>query len=368
MKKSLPRMATIRLLFLTLFVLSACSTPAVQPTATRLPSATPLPTATATALPTPAPTDTAVPPTETAASLPTQTTAAPEAPAFGEIALLHIQSLEAVAPRITGTQAETRAADYIREAFKQMGYLPETQEFSFTPEDGPESSSANVIAVKTGDSPQEIIIGAHYDSVDVGRGADDNASGVAVMLEIAQRVQSLDTPYTLRFIAFGAEEAGLFGSEYYVDQMSQDEIENTVAMVNLDSLVAGEIAYVYGDEGEEGVLREWILQKAEELGLTLQTQPGENPDYPAGTTCDDCSDHAYFIEQGIPYAYFESTNWSLGDKDGYTQVDLQYGEEGEIWHTQFDTLEYIEATFPGRVAERLNLFATLLFQVATEYR
>ena len=53
-------------------------------------------------------------------------------------------------------------------------------------------------------------------------------------------------------------------------------------MINLDSLIAGEIAYVYGDFGAEGVIRDWVLALADAEGDTLQTQPGENPDYPAG--------------------------------------------------------------------------------------
>jgi hypothetical protein len=148
--------------------------------------------------------------------------------------------------------------------------------------------------------------------------------------------------------------------------MSADEIRSTVAMVNLDSLVVGEIAYVYGSAGDRGVIRDWILRRASEVGMDLRTQAGENPEYPAGTTCD-CSDHAAFDEAGIQYVYFESTNWSLGDKDGYVQVDPRYGEGGRVWHTRFDTLDYIDRTFPGRVDQRLGLFSAMLYRTLTEF-
>ena len=59
------------------------------------------------------------------------------------------------------------------------------------------------------------------------------------------------TPYTIRFIAFGAEESGLLGSYAYLNQMTQDEFENIIVMIDLDSLVAGDIAYVYSDEGQQ---------------------------------------------------------------------------------------------------------------------
>ena len=63
------------------------------------------------------------------------------------------------------------------------------------------------------------------------------------------------------------------------------------------------------------MIRDWVIARASENGQELQTQPGENPEFPAGTTCD-CSDHAPFAEAGIQYIYFEPTNWSLGNKDG----------------------------------------------------
>ena len=134
------------------------------------------------------------------------------------------------------------------------------------------------------------------------------------MLEAAS-LHAVSKQHTIQFITFSTEEQGLSGSRYRVDGMSPGEIENTVAMINLDSLIAGEIAYIYGDSGDAGVIRDWVIARASENGQELQTQPGENPEFPAGTTCD-CSDHAPFAEAGIQYSYFEPTNWSLGNKDG----------------------------------------------------
>ncbi|NMB89660.1 MAG: M20/M25/M40 family metallo-hydrolase, partial [Chloroflexi bacterium] len=227
--------------------------------------------------------------------------------------------------------------------------------------------SQNIIAVKTGQSEKEIIVGAHYDSVDAGRGADDNASGIAVVLEVAERLVDVETPYTIRFVAFGAEEVGLKGSTYYAGQMSQDEIRNTLFMVNLDSLAAGDNLYVYGDVGEKGVVRNWVLTYANQNHLPIQTQKGQHPDYPIGTT-GDWSDHAPFKAAGIQYVYFEATNWTLGNLDGYTQVDPQFGENGEIWHTAYDDIAYITETFPGRLDSHLQVFTHMLFHVLTDYK
>jgi len=286
-----------------------------------------------------------------------------EPTAWGEAALRHIEALSAIGPRVAGGANERTAAAYIEDAFREAGYEPRTQQFSLRRG----GQSANVVVSKAGESSRVIIVGAHYDSQAPGPGADDNASGVGVMLEIAAALTDAPVPYSLRFVAFGAEESGLRGSRHFVSTMDSEAIANAVAMINVDSVTAGDIAYVYGTEGEAGMIRDWVLSRASADGLDIRTQDGSNPEYPAGTTCD-CSDHAPFGEAGIQYAYFESTNWALGDRDGYTQVDTRFGEDGEIWHTPYDTLDYIEATFPGRIRERLELFSRMLYRVLTEYQ
>ena len=282
----------------------------------------------------------------------------------------HVAALsQDIGSRIAGSENEARAADYIAGVFSEIGYEVQRQPFSFVMRGrsgGRVVESANIIATKGGDSDLGIIVGAHYDSQASGRGADDNASGVAVMLEVAEALMDVATPYTIRFVAFGAEEPGLRGSRHYVAEMDPSRIRTTIAMINLDSLIAGDVAYVYGSPGKSGVIRDWVLDRAAVMGVPLVTQPGANPDYPKGTT-GDFSDHAPFEDAGIQYVYFESTNWALGDRDGYTQVDPGYGEDGYIWHTRYDTLEYIGRTFPGRIEERLGLFNRMLYEVLTRF-
>jgi alkaline phosphatase isozyme conversion protein len=269
--------------------------------------------------------------------------------------------------RTANSDGESAAAQYLQTAFKKMGYAPQVQLFSYQDQSGKTIHDANIFVEKKGRSDAMILVGAHYDSVNVGRGADDNASGVAVMLEAAERVKDLSIPYTLRFIAFGSEEEGEKGSTFYARQMDAADVARTVVMVNLDSLIAGDFTYVYGSQGQSGQVRDWTLEKARARGLDLITQPGLNSDYPAGTT-GDFSDQAPFRAAGIQYAYFEASNWTLGDKDGYTQVDPRWGELGKIWHTHFDTLDYLDQAFPGRVDAHLSLFSTLLLDILTEYQ
>jgi alkaline phosphatase isozyme conversion protein len=276
----------------------------------------------------------------------------------GSMAYEHTKYLsEEIGSRVYGTSGETAAKEYIEEQFEQMGYVPQVQPFTFTKR-GTDYSSANVIAYKAGKSSKQVIVGAHYDSVATGNGADDNASGVGVMLEVADVLKNISTPYSIVFVAFGAEEGGLNGSNFYANQMTADDIENTVGMINLDSLAVGDKMYVHGSADVAGFIRDQALNIAEKKKLDIGINPGLNPDYPAGTT-GDWSDHAPFNKLGIPFAYFESTNWEIGDLDGYEQTE----EYGGVWHTKNDTLSFIETAYPGRIQERLSTYSQVLTEL-----
>ena len=200
-----------------------------------------------------------------------------------EVARPLIKDFMNMGPRVAGSEVESQTAQYIVSVFKGLGYNPITQ--PFTADAGTKSiTSANVVAIKTGNSAQEIIVGAHYDSSAAGPGADDNASGVAVMLEVAKLLQNATTPYTLRFVAFGAGDSGLLGSYAFLNQMSQQEFENTIAMIDLDSLLAGDIAYVFSDEDQQSVVRDWALEWALGNGLDLQTI--KKVDFPGSGSTD----------------------------------------------------------------------------------
>lgn len=281
----------------------------------------------------------------------------------GDLAIQYLADLSLFGPRTMKNAGHQKARDFIETALREMGYSPVVQ--AFVTKNGKEA--ANIYVDKPGSSGRMILAGSHYDSTGPGSGVDDNASGVAVLLEMAFRLKNIETPFSIRFIFFDAEETGLEGSKFYASRMTQEEVNNSIVMVNLDSLAVGDYTYVYGNEGEAGLVRDWALDYARENGIDLITQPGKNPEYPAGTTID-ASDHAPFLQKGIQYVYFEATNWDLGELDGYTQVDPSFGDNGEIWHTEYDTLEYITGTFPGRMESHLRLFSNVLFRILTEYQ
>jgi hypothetical protein len=130
-----------------------------------------------------------------------------------------------------------RAADWIERGLTSDGFAPKRQTFSV---DG--VACDNVEAEIAGsDLPSEIvIIGAHYDSVAFTVGANDNASGVAAMLELARRSTSWKPRRTLRFVAFANEEPPYFqtpqmGSAVYAKR-SRDRGEHIVAMLSLETI------------------------------------------------------------------------------------------------------------------------------------
>ena len=289
--------------------------------------------------------------------------------AFGQSAREYLQAIAGdIGSREPGSDAEAETAVYIQGILEGFGYEVEVQPFTFIDEDdGEEYSSANVIATKQGDSDEVIVVGAHYDSAyeDGSMGADDNASGVAVMLESAMLVFEEDTPYSITFVAFGAEEYDLNGSTYFVEQMDEADLAQIVHMINLDSLIAGDITYVYGTDGP-GMIRDWVLNDAEMLGLYVEGKANEELNNSDGTPCE-CADYDAFEKADIPFTYFEATNWDLSP-DAMTQVDPQYGIDGEIRHTEYDSIEYLDETFPGRIDEHLNLYVTLLYDLITQYQ
>ena len=86
-----------------------------------------------------------------------------------------------------------------------------------------------------GASDELIIVGAHYDKTTLGCGAIDNWTGVQILTKLAQETSKRKPGKSFRFVAFGEEEKGLWGSRAMVENLSRDEKSKTCAMVNLDS-------------------------------------------------------------------------------------------------------------------------------------
>ncbi len=273
--------------------------------------------------------------------------------------------------RQAGTASEVVAANKVATWFGAAGYQPTMQPFTYVRR-GTTYSSQNVVAWRPADLKRKgqptplVIVGAHYDAVTAGQGADDNASGVGVMLEVAERLAHFKIDYDIVFVAFGAEEVGLIGSTYFANQLSAADAQRAIVMVNFDSLLVGDKLYIHaGSNGKtwarDAMLRLIRLHKLPieiQPGLYLEANPGADPGYAAGFTPNGFSDYTAFNRAGIPVAAFESTNWEIDELDGYTQTE----EYGSFWHTPSDTLETIEERYPERPMERLHAFTTVVFE------
>ncbi|GIJ29756.1 amidohydrolase [Micromonospora qiuiae] len=117
-------------------------------------------------------------------------------------------------------------------------------------------STENVIAqTRQGRTDNVVMAGAHLDSVPDGSGYNDNGTGSAGLLEVALQMAKVKPNNAVRFAWWGAEEAGLIGSQYYVDSLTEKQVEDIALYLNFDMI--GSPNYVFGvydgdDSAQEG--------------------------------------------------------------------------------------------------------------------
>ena len=280
--------------------------------------------------------------------------------------------------RMTGSPAEMLSADYVRQQFAQMGYESDIRTFNsrfiYTTKDSRQNwhkvTGSTVIAAHEGKASQQIIVMAHLDTYaphsdadtekNLGgltlQGIDDNAMGVGVMLELAERLKDIPTQYGIRFIATSGEEEGKLGAENLLSRMSPGEKKNTLLVINLDNLVVGDKLYFNSGKNTPASVRKLTRDRALSIahshGIQAASNPGLNANYPKGTGC--CNDAEIFDKAGIPVLSVEATNWSLGKKDGYQQrAKSKAFPEGTSWHNvRLDNQQYIDDALPGRIERR----------------
>lgn len=201
----------------------------------------------------------------------------------------------------------------------------------------------NVVGLVPGKSPEKgiVVISAHYDHLGrLGKqaffpGANDNASGVAMMLSLARHFsQPQHQPeHDLLFIAFGAEEAGLLGSRYFVEHPLVP-LENIAFMLNLDILGTG-------DDGIK-VVNGKIFQEQFALLSKLNQEHGLLKQVAArGEACN--SDHCPFYEAGVPSFFV----YTLGGIQAYHDV---YDKSETLPLTEFEDLYKLLIEFTKKLA------------------
>jgi hypothetical protein len=263
--------------------------------------------------------------------------------------------------RLAGSPGARCAGDFIARQFELLGLEPAGEDGTFfqplplassiNPH-APSGTGRNLVALLRGDDPDRrsevVIIGAHYDHLgrgpfgslepdanEIHNGADDNASGVAALLETADRLAHRQPPArSILFIAFTGEEFGLLGSAHYT-RSPTISLERAVAMLNLDMvgrLGAGPLI-VYGiDTAAEW--EELVSGTAAELGVEVAFNgSGYGP-----------SDHTSFYSSDVPVLHF------------FTNVHSEYHKPSDDWELidveGLFTVSALVAGIAERIAER----------------
>lgn len=259
------------------------------------------------------------------------------------------------------------AEEWLKAQIATMGYEYMAQPFTMTSADGVTPCyGENLIFSKQGASDRVIVVGAHYDCVEQTFGTDDNASGVGVLLELASIYSTKESPYTIRFILFSAEEPGCLGSQYYVDNLSQEERDRIACMINIDTIAAGDNMYLYGGTVDDSgsIVQDWAVYQAQSaadlLGIDMSFHPDVSDSFPTPTKAT-ASDQMPFANVGIPYIYCEASNWNGEPYTNFYQTSNSAVDGGTIMHkAEYDNLTFIENTFGTRAYEHLQAYAKLL--------
>jgi Zn-dependent M28 family amino/carboxypeptidase len=174
--------------------------------------------------------------------------------------------------------------------------------------------ASNVIAdTEGGSEDQTVVVGAHLDSVPEGPGINDNGSGSATVLEIAEKMSELgvEPRNRVRFAFWGAEELGLFGSKYYVARLDERRLGDLAVYLNFDMIASPNyIRYIYGS----GKVREVFENFFATRDLKVKT-----------VNLKGRSDHGPFAAEGIPAGGLFSG--AEGRKTG-EQAEVYGGEAG----------------------------------------
>lgn len=258
-----------------------------------------------------------------------------------DVAFLASDALEG---RQTGTEGEKKAAKYISERFAELGLLAKgttnyLQPFTFKPKTNPHDevkfdvngdgtiTGNNVIGFVDNKAENTIIIGAHYDHLGFGgegslyrdsikaihNGADDNASGIAILLNLAARLKEKNTNNNYLFMAFSGEEMGLLGSNYFIKNptINTNKVSYMINMDMVGRMKKDSTLAVYGT-GTSPIFKQ-VLKSHNDNFKLVQQESGVGP-----------SDHTSFYLADMPVLHFFTGQHEDYHKPGDDSEKLNY--------------------------------------------
>ena len=272
--------------------------------------------------------------------------------------------------RQTGTEGEKKALAYISKRFEELGLTGKgtngyVQPFSFKPKTNPHEEvkfdvngdgtimGNNVIGYFDNKAENTVIIGAHYDHLGYGgegslfrdtikavhNGADDNASGVALLLNLAKKLKDKNTKNNYLFMAFSGEEMGLLGSNYFVKNPTIDT-KKVSYMINMDMvgrMKKDSSLAVYGT-GTSPIFKQVLKAHNKDFKL-IQNESGVGP-----------SDHTSFYLADIPVLHFFTGQHSDYHRPSDDIETLNYEGMAKISNYIFDIISDLDDN--GKLAFR----------------
>jgi Zn-dependent M28 family amino/carboxypeptidase len=233
--------------------------------------------------------------------------AAPGDRALEDVRILSADDMEG---RLVGSPGGAKARAYILGRMREIGLDPVQQTFVIKRKDGTETKGVNLIARIEGSTPggKVMVITAHYDHLGVHQGqiyngADDNASGVAGLLAVAEAFKAVRPRHTVLIVALDAEEGGLRGARAFLE--TPPVAAETIALnINFDMLAKNAKGELYAAGGSPNP---WVKAQLEVLvpkvpvSLKLGHDTGPDDSFDNWTYQ---SDHGVFAKAGIPWVYF----------------------------------------------------------------
>lgn len=244
--------------------------------------------------------------------------------------------------RRVGSSGNTAARTWITGRMKTMGYTVVTDTFTSTYPGNPKGVNLSV-TIAGADRSHTLVIGAHYDTIEGIEGCEDNATGTAALLEIARLLAGKQPVMDVVLVFFDSEEYGHSGSERYASLHAAQ----TTLMINLDCVGYGDYLYAYSLAGTAGSIREFAINRAGAIGAGLTTHGG-NADYPAGTT-GPWSDHTPFEKRGVPFLYFEASNFAIPGAYGWGYT----ANDPYVLHTAQDNMAYMLPKYGARMERHM---------------
>lgn len=233
----------------------------------------------------------------------------PELDAARMLQDLSVLAHDSMAGRATGTPGAGRARGFLVASMQSAGIAP-AYERMLRPFDSPNGQGENVVGIIPGHSTTEehvLVLTAHYDHLgirdgEVFNGADDNASGVAALLEIGRQLVATPLEHTVLLAFVDAEEIGLRGSRALVMDPPVP-FERIALNVNLDMVARTDGLLWAGGAYHTPALRPVLEALAAGAPLTLRLGH-DRPGAPEGDDWTTSSDHGPFHAVGVPYVYF----------------------------------------------------------------